>query len=268
MNDFNQMLILSRYQFRNYIRARRLYILLIITFLVIALLTYAYSTFGSPEEGIKQNASFFASFAPTLVVLTSLFFGGDAIASEYQNKTGYFLFPNPIRRYVIYWGKYIASFVAGALIILLYFLFGGIYVYYHHSSVPPEYYYSLLYSLTFYAALLALTYLFSTFFKSGLVAVTIVAILYFFVFSIIDSISMIASVEPWFSITYASQIIKLVFVGDYMGDYPHSQVEHIGPQMTTTFYLPYIWEGLAIMAAYFVISAILGTLIFARTEMK
>ncbi len=269
MNDLAQMLTVSKYQFRNYIRAKRLYILLIITFIVIALLVYVYSTFGNPaDEELKKSASDFASFAPTLVVLTALFFGGDAIASEYQNKTGYFLFPNPIRRYVIYWGKYIASFIAGTLIILLYYLSGGIYVYYFHSSVPTEYYYSLLYSLIFYVGLLAFTYLFSTFFKNGAIALTIVAILYFFVFNIIDGISQIASIEPWFSITYASQIITLVFMGDYMGDYEHSQVLHAGRGITLTVYQPYLWEGLAIIAAYFVVSAILGTLIFSRKEMK
>ncbi len=269
MNDLAQMLTLSRYQLRNYIRSKRLYTLLLITLVVIALLVYAYSTFVDPADlSAKESAASFANYAPTMVVLTALFFGGDAIASEYQNKTGYFLFPNPIRRYVIYWGKYIASFLAGILAILIYFLSGGIYVYYFHSSVPVEYYYSLAYALIFYVALLALTYLFSTFFKSGSVSLAIVAILYFFVFNIIGAISQFAGVEPWFSITYASQIITLVLEGEYMGDYEHTQVIPVGRGTTITIYQPYIWEGLAIMAAYFVISAILGTLIFARKEMK
>ncbi len=265
MNDLGQMVVISKYQFRNYIRAKRLYILLIITAIVISLIISINIYFGNPaEEDVKKSAQDFASFAATLVVLTALFFGGDAIASEYQNKTGYFLFPNPIRRYVVFWGKYIASFLASIIIILLYYLSGGIYVYYFHQTVPVEYFYSLLFSLVFLISLLSFTYLFSTFFKNGAVALTIVAILYFFVFNIIDGVSQIANVEPWYSITYAADIITLIFVGDY----PHSQIIHAGRKLTITTYSPYIWEGLVIMAAYFAVSAILGTMIFEKKEMK
>ncbi len=269
MNDFSQMLVMAKYQFKNYLRAKRLYILLLITALVIALIVFVHAYYGNPsEDTLKGTASDFASFASTLVVLTALFFGGDAIAAEYQNKTGYFLLPNPIKRYVVFWGKYIASFLASTIILLLYFFSGAVYTYYFHQQIPVEYYYSVLYSFVFLLSLLAFTYLFSTFFKNGAVALTIVAILYFFVFNIIDGVSQIANIEPWFSITYAANIITLVFSGDYIGDYPHSKVLHAGRGITITTYNPYIYEGIAIMLAYLLISAILATLIFKWKELK
>ena len=269
MSDVKQMWIMMKYQFKNYMRAKRLYILLLITTLVIALIVSVNVYFGNPsEEPVKNTASSFANFSEILVVLTALFFGGDAIASEYQNKTGYFLLPNPIRRYVIYWGKYLASLLASLIVLLFYLISGLLYTFYFHSTIPVEYLYSILYSFVFLVSLLAFTYLFSTFFKNGAVALTIVAILYFFVFNIIDGVSQIASVEPWFSITYAAGIITLVFQGSYMGDYPHSQVIHAGKGLTITMYSPYLWEGVAIMLGYFIISVILGTLVFQRKEMK
>ena len=269
MNDLKQMLILARYQLRNYIRAKRLYILIIIAAVVISLIVYVNATFGNPaEQEVKDTASDFAGFAPTLVVLTALFFGGDAIASEYQNKTGYFLFPNPIRRVSIFWGKYIASFISSILIVLMYYLSGAVYVFYYHQTVPVEYYYSLAYSLIFLLSLLSLTYMFSTFFKSGAVAFAIVTFLYFLVFNIIDGLSQIAGIEPWFSITYAASIITLVFSGKYMGDYTHSQVIHAGRGITITIYQPYLWEGVAIMLAYLVIASLIGTIVFQKKEMK
>ncbi len=269
MNDFEQMLIYSRYQFRNYVRAKRLWILLLITGLVIALIVGVNAYFGNPaSETAKKTASTFASFAPTLVVLTALFFGGDAIASEYQNKTGYFLLPNPIRRYVILWGKYLASLAAGVLVVLIYYLSGTVYTYYYHSTVPVEYWYSLAYALVFLVSLLALTYMFSTFFKNGAVALVIVAILYFFVFNIIDGVIQLTGIEPWFSITYAANIITLVFQGSHMGDYPHRTVLHPGNGITVTIYNPYIWEGVAIMLGYLLISAIISTVVFEKKEMK
>ncbi len=269
MNDFAQLLTLSRFQFRNYVRAKRLWILLIITALVVTLIVAVNSYFGNPaNEPVKSTASTFASFAPTLVVLTALFFGGDAIASEYQNKTGYFLLPNPVRRYVVLWGKYLASFIAGESIILIYYIAGAVYTYYYHSSVPVEYGYSFLYATAFLISLLAFTYMFSTFFRNGAVALVIVAILYFFVFNIIDGVIQLTGVEPWFSITYASAIITLVFQGKYMGDYQHKIVMHAGHGFTLTIYNPYLWEGLLIMLGYFIISGIVATLVFEKRELK
>ncbi len=267
MSDVLQMLVMAKYQFKSYMRAKRLYIILLITALVIALIVGVNSYFGNPsEDTVKKTAMDFANFAPTLVVLTALFFGGDAIASEYQNKTGYFLLPNPVKRWAILWGKYIASLLAGTLIVSIYYIAGTAYTYYFHNSVPIELGYSYLYALLFLASLMWFTYLFSSFFKSGAVALTVVAILYFFVFNIVDGVSQIAGVEPWFSITYASAILTLVFEGQHMGDYAHSQT--LGHGLSITIYHPYLWEGCVIMLSYLLISAVLTMVIFNRREMK
>ena len=269
MSDLRQMIIMSRYQFKNYIRSRRIYIILLITVIVIALIVSINAYFGNPSfETPKNTANNFASFSEILVVLTALFFGGDAISSEFQNKTGYLLFPNPIKRHVIYWGKFVASIVASSLVLILYFISGAIYTAYFHGKVPSEYIYSVMCSFIFLLSLMAFTYLFSTFFKNGAVSITIVAIIYFFVFNIINGLSQVAGVEPWFSLTYGASIITLVLRGSYIGDYPHKQIIHAGNAMTLTVYNPYIWEGIAIMFVYFIASAILGTVIFARKEMK
>ena len=137
MSDLKQMWIMTKYQFKNYMRAKRLYILLLITALVITLIVSVNVYFGNPsEEWVKKTASSFANFSEILVVLTALFFGGDAIAGEYQNKTGYFLLPNPIRRYVIYWGKYLASLLAGVIVLLFYLISGMLSTFYFHSTFP------------------------------------------------------------------------------------------------------------------------------------
>ncbi len=267
-SDFKQMLTIFTYQFKNYIRSKRLYIMLIIISIIITIFVAVNSYYGDPaHESTKSTAEDFLGFVPTLAVLTALFFGGDAIAAEYQNKTGYFLFPNPVKRHVIFWGKYIASLLASAIILLLYYFVGAIYVYWFHTEIPVEYLFSLLYAFIFLISLLSLTYFFSTLFRNGAIALTIVAILYFFVFNIVNGISQLAGVEPWYSITYAADIITLVFEGKYMGDYSHLTVMHRGG-ITLSIYLPYLWEGVVIMVAYFIVSAVLAMFIFGRKEMK
>ena len=51
------------------------------------------------------------------MILSTAFFGGDAISGEFQNRTGYFLVPNPIRRSAIYVGKWLAALMASTIIL-------------------------------------------------------------------------------------------------------------------------------------------------------
>ncbi len=269
MNDFAQMLVISKYQFKNYLRSKRLLTLFLITIIIAVIYLLVIYFYMSPGDmDIKNFSSNWSSPVSFLVILSALFFGGDAIAGEYQSKTGYFLFPNPIKRESILWGKYLASLFASAIVILTYWLVAMINIFYYYKEIPEALWYSFGISFLFLISIMALTYLFSTLFKNGTVAIAIVAIIYFFVFNIINSISMLTGMEPWFSITYGASIMTLVFQGNYIGDYPHKEVLQAGQNFTITLYNPYIWEGVAIMLAYFIVSAILATIIFHYKELK
>ena len=61
------------------------------------------------QKGIRDSPEFFAVWVTsmgTLAILGAVFFGGDAIASEFEHKTGYILFPNPVKRITLVVGKY------------------------------------------------------------------------------------------------------------------------------------------------------------------
>lgn len=269
MNDFVQMLVISKYQFKNYIRSKRLLTLILITLaIVIAYIVVVHIYVDTSYMEVNSFAKDWVSPISFLIILAALFFGGDAIAGEYQTKTGYFLLPNPIRRESILWGKYIASFLASAIVILMYWAFAFGDIYYYYKEINSALLYSFSISFLFLLSLLALTYLFSSLLNNGTVAIVLVAIIYFFVFSIVDSISMLTGIEPWYSITYGASILTLVFEGNYIGDYPTKQVIQVGPNFTITTFNPTINEGIAIMLAYFIISAILATIIFHYKEMK
>ena len=269
MNDFLQMLIISKYQFKNYIRSKRLLTLILITLaIVIAYIVVIHFYIEPSYMEVNAFAKNWVSPISFLIILAALFFGGDAIAGEYQTKTGYFLLPNPIRRESIFWGKYIASFLASTIVMLIYWAFALGDVYYYYKEISIALWYSFGLSFLFLLSLLALTYLFSSLLNNGTVAIVLVAIIYFFVFNIVDSISMLTGVEPWYSITYGASILTLVFEGNYIGDYPTKQVMQAGPHFTITIFNPTINEGIAIMLAYFIISSILATVIFHYKEMK
>src|SRR6267378_78076 len=104
-----QVVTVARYEIRKYIRGRRLLGILILVGLIIGLFLGL-----PPALGIKYastpNAfvSTFATFAGLVAVLGGVLFAADALVSEHEKRTGYFLFPNPVRREVLVLGYMMA----------------------------------------------------------------------------------------------------------------------------------------------------------------
>jgi ABC-2 type transport system permease protein len=202
-----------------------------------------------------------AGFVNLIVIMSAAFFGGDAISGEYQNKTGYFLLPNPIRRSSVYVGKYIAALAASVVMLGLFALIALINgMYYFGAVVPLEFALSVLYALIYLVAAMSLTFLFSSAFKSSSIAVLMTVILLLFVFNIVDLIvGTIARVEPWFSITYAEGIVGRALSSSIARGPGGGGGGFNGPEFAAT-----VPEGLAIMAVYFLVTGAVGLLLFER----
>jgi ABC-2 type transport system permease protein len=267
VSTLSQIRIVMKYSFLNYFRARRFYVMLVIVLIISGLLTFAIGYFR--PAGILLNAlSFYGagwgSFASFVVILSTAFFGGDAISGEFQNRTGYFLVPNPIRRSAIYVGKWFAALTASSIMLFLFALIvlaNGLY--YFGLTAPSEFLQSIAFAWVYLIAVLSLAFAFSSLFKSSSISILMSVILLLFVFNVIDTVaSVVAGIEPWFSITYAAGIIANVLDPSFVPG-PHTVGQ--GRFMFTTFYASFS-EGLAIMAVYFVLSAALGLWLFERKE--
>jgi len=271
-SSLTQVGITIKYEFLNYLRSRRFFILLTIGVVISVLLTSVVGYYR-PASYMASSLSFLSSWwglsATYLIVLSGIFFGGDAISGEFQNKTGYYLLPNPIRRSSIYIGKWLAAFTASSVIL-------GIFtaitvaneIFYFGVSVPYQFGYSLLFSWFYLVAVLGFTFFFSSLFKSSSFSILLTAILFLFAFSLIQNlVAGLVQVEPWFILTYGSQII-----GNVLDDpYPKqvSTSSGFGPGgggAGLTSYHATIPEGLVIMAIYFAVTAILGLVLFERKE--
>ena len=275
VSSLSQVRTMTKYAFLNYFRSRRFYVMLVIVVLIGALLTFvaayyrpAFFGFGIPssqDPALTLYSAFWGS-VPTLIVLLSVvFFGGDAISSEFQNKTGYFLIPNPLRRSVVYIGKWLAALGASTLILAVFALIAlanG--TYFFGASVPYQFGESLAFAWIYLVSALGLTFMFSSLFKTSIISILTTVMLFLIVFDVIDTIaSAVAGIEPWFSITYAGGIIANVLKVPFPF---HSVTEALGRRITLTTFNASIPEGLAIMAVYFVISAGLGLWLFERKE--
>jgi ABC-2 type transport system permease protein len=267
--SLTQVGTVTKYELINYFRSRRFFILLLFGLLIGGILTalvayYGVSTFASSSLGFY---SFWWGNSITFIIaINGIFFGGDAISGEFQNKTGYFLVPNPLRRSSIYIGKYFGALLAALMIFGAYAaLTIGNGLYYFGANIPYQFGESLIFSVIYLIAVLGFTFFFSSLFKSSSMSILVTAILFLFAFNIIQLlVSTFAQTEPWFIISYGAGIVGNVL----MDPYPATQsIRGAGPRgREGVLFAVTIPEGLAILVGYFVITAILGLILFERKE--
>jgi ABC-2 type transport system permease protein len=261
-----------KYTFLDYFRSRRFLILLIITLLIAALLTILVA-WRRPEGFLISNLGFYSSWfggaITFVIILSGIFFGGDAISGEFQNKTGYFGIPNPIRRSSIYVGKWLSAFLAATAILAVFTVItiaNGVY-YFGSSGLPYQFGWSLLFAWFYLAAVMGLTFFFSSLFKSSSISILVTIILLLFGFTLIETlVSDLVTYEPWFVLTYGSGIIGSILDATYPSHVVVTTANFGHRTITTTTFYASVPQGLAIIAAYFIITAILGLILFERKE--
>jgi ABC-2 type transport system permease protein len=267
-NSLSQTRITIKYEFLNYIRSRRFLILLTVVLVISGALTavvgyYRPASFTTSSLSFLSN--YFGNSAPYVAVLSGIFFGGDAISGEFQNKTGYYLLPNPTRRASIYFGKWFAALIASTIVLAIFSLTAvGNVLFYFGANFPGEFAYSLAFSWVYLISVLGFAFFFSSLFKNSSYSILVTAILFLFGFTIIENVlARLADVEPWFLVTYGSQIIGNVLNNPY----PQHVVSFTnGAGATLNQYSTTIPEGLAIMGIYFVVTAVLGLVLFEKKE--
>jgi len=263
-----------RYELLKYLLGWRLLAIVLLTVLMSAIFLVVPPAIGSaypsdPKVFVKNMLSFLL----VLSVLSATFFGADAIVSEYESKTGYFLFPNPIRKTSIFLGKFTASALVSVGAITLYYLIAVVSVRVIDGSIPANTGVSFAYSLVYLFAILAIAYLFSAVMHSSVYSLVLAFFTFLLIMPTIDFVGSMAQFKPWFSITFAGGISQYVLQNPYPTDRVlPPMVSPIGPQAGTTpyslvLYYPEIRLSLIVIAAYFVIAFGLGFVIARRREM-
>src|SRR6266699_2365389 len=157
---------ITKYELLNYFRSRRFFVLLIIGIVISAIFTAVVGYYGIAYLNLTSALGFYSFWwgnsITLVVILSGIFFGGDAISGEFQNKTGYFLVGNPLRRSSIYIGKWIAALTASLIIFAIYAAIAvGNGIYYFGANIPYQYGESLIFSVLYLIAVLGFTFFLS-----------------------------------------------------------------------------------------------------------
>lgn len=270
-DSIEQIPKLTRYQLREYLRSRRFVALLSIVVTLGVILTAVVAHYRG--QIVSTNLAFYGSFwgggVDLVIVLAAVFFGGDAIAGEFQNKTGYFLMGLPIRRTTVYVGKFIAAYLASVAMLLIFLailVLNGAY-YFASGLFPWQLALSLALALVYLLAVLGATFLFSSLFKTSAYGFVLTAILFLFGFTLLQELVVgLVNTEPWMVISYAESTIAGVFSSSTNWGFHGTVTTMEFGRLRMTTYTAGIGEGILIMLAYFGLTAAGGLLLFEREE--
>jgi ABC-2 type transport system permease protein len=212
VSNFEKLGIVIKYEFLKHIRRRRLYIVLGIALLVELLMLILIPVLlpgGYPSDVMIMAGML--TVGPSLAAIGAVFFAGDAIAGEFESKTGFLLFTNPIKRVVLWTGKYLASLIAVELLIVFTYIIIAIALLVIYKQVPVEILGSFGLCLLYASAVLSLTFFFSAISK-GSMGATVMTLLFVFVISgIVESVLGFTGNPYWFMISAGGDSIALPY---------------------------------------------------------
>lgn len=206
--ELDKLKVVTKYELLKQYRRKRFYGGLVITLLAVVLTIGLYKGLDLPTRmGIPQaietqyGAEIFAMFVTSissLAILAAVFFAGDSIASEFERKTGYVLFPNPVKRTTLVVGKYLACFIATATIIAIAFLISAGSMLAFYGQIPGGVLGSLGIALALACFVISMAFAFSSVMKGGMGATIATLLIYMVMFSVVSTSLSYAGYDPWF----------------------------------------------------------------------
>jgi ABC-2 type transport system permease protein len=264
-SDAAQVPIVWRYELLKYFRSKRLLASIAVAALVVGLIYaipiltgdgYSHAT----KEGFATN---FVQFANILVVICATFFGADSIVGEFQSRTGYLVFPTPMKREVLFLGKFIASMTSGIVVMTLFYLGVGGLAFATVGGVEADYLASYGFALEYLLAAMAIAYLISSIMKGTTGATVLTFFLFIMILPIIDGISMFSGVKVQGSLTFAGGVI----VNILMNPYPVDSTQDFGQGVSFSQFYPDPGIAALVMVVYAVVALILSMILFKKKQL-
>jgi ABC-2 type transport system permease protein len=273
--EISKVPIVVKYELLKQVRRFRLYGLMLagslVTFAGIVIATVLGSSLGPITAltfvylAVSAGGNLFGLTA--FVVIAGVFFSGDAISSEFEYKTGYLMFVNPIKRTTLLMGKYFSSCIACILMITIPYLvvsFGVILIF---GEFPSEILLSYLLAVLYACSVSALTFVFSSLFKGSMGATVLPFLLFYLIFPIISSLIMLGDIEPFVFLNYGGNIVYNVLLNPYPPNKISIPFGSGGISITITEYYAGLPEGIIIMLSYLIVSLILSAILIKRRQM-
>jgi len=264
LSEFEKLRVVTGYEFLKHIRRKRLYVILALALVaeLAVIISIPLLMDGYPKNMMVM--AFLLTVGPSLASLGAVFFAGDAIAGEFESKTGFILFTNPVKRITLWAGKYLACSIAVVLLVAFSYLITAIALLAIYGEAPVEMAQSFGLALLFAGAFLSVTFFFSSISKGAMGATVMSLLLVMVVFGIIESVLMFTDNPSWFLLSTGGDSIAAVY-----GEYSVILGEFLPQDVELPFELETMNIGLAAMAmaVYIVVGFALSIWISGRRQL-
>lgn len=217
--------------------------------------------FKRSTNGFTEN---FLQFGSILVIICSIFFGADSIVSEYQNRTAYLIFPNPMRREVLFAGKMMASIAASIFMVVIFYLAILVLSYATLGESAKYLYLSFFYAALFILGCLGIAYFISSVMKGSTGAIILTFFILTMISQIIVGVGTLVGIKMWFMLTFAGDTIVESINAD---NYPVDSSYEFAGLGTIYNYYPDMGVSIAVMLAYFLIFSLVSVILFRRKQL-
>jgi len=207
--------------------------------------------------------SFFVGFVSILIIICATFFGADALVGEFSNRTGYLIFPTPMKRHVLFFGKFAASLTAGLIVIGLFYAGIGILSLIAARGIDDHFLTSFAYAMEYLLSLTAVAYLISSLMKGATGAIVLTFLLPLLIFNIIDGVMAVAGVRFEASLTFSAGVIGFIL----QEPYPVDTTIEAGPFSFTNYY-PDPTVSAIVMFAWAAVAIALSLVLFKRKQLS
>jgi ABC-type transport system involved in multi-copper enzyme maturation permease subunit len=276
-SEISKIPIVVKYELLKQVRRLRLYGVMLAGSLVTGVGLVLALVLGSSLGGIDALgfALLVVSMGGSLLglqafaVIAGVFFSGDAISSEFEHKTGYLMFANPIKRTTLLVGKYFSTCISCLLALAIPYLLVSLAVIMKFGEFPPEIFASFLFAVLYAWSVSALTFVFSSLFRGAMGATALPFLLFYFVFPLISGIIMeLGGIEPFIFLNYGADIMYNVLSNPYPPHKISFAISVEGYTLQYTTYYAGLAEGLIIMLSYLIVSLIISALLMRRRQMQ
>ncbi|MDD1766129.1 MAG: ABC transporter permease subunit [Methanomassiliicoccales archaeon] len=267
-SDLVQSGIVARYEFLKHLRSRRLLGIFILEIAIIALILLIPPLQGQdyPSDPAKF-AGMFVQWVWILIVIGSTLFAGDSLVSEFQQRTGYLLFPNPVKKRVLFIGKYAASAGIMFLALAVFYAVVAVFVISVDGSISGLMASSFGLAMLFGVAALSIGYVISSFMKGSTGALILTFALLLLILKIVDGVATASKARPDFSLTFSSGVIGYIMETPYPTDFVQT-IDFGGRSFEFANYYPSVTVSIVVAIIYIIVTVALAIWLFDRREMS
>jgi ABC-type transport system involved in multi-copper enzyme maturation permease subunit len=200
-------------------------------------------------------------------VLLAALLAGDSISQDF-GRQGFFTLTQPIRRSEIMLARTFTAFIFSTVAMLIWVGIGIATGFAFYGVAVANSALIFAVSILFVGSVVSFVVLFSSLFKSPNTSIVVSVLAVWFIMPLIEGILDLVGIEPWSLLTYAGDVVTNLAEISYPQHFVSIPVTEGNVSITVTTFEPYVWEAVAIMAAYLVASLALAWFVYSRKELK